>query len=314
MILARASKSQAGKDTILDFVCGATHSLPLTFQVERDWPIEKNVAKLVQENPGTGVIRFDNVRLDGSKAFIASPSVERFITTEWPILFTTGSGRPTPVYNGFVVAMSTNEGRVSEDLRNRSCEVLLAPVGDLASRKSPIGDPRTEYLPQNRLAIHAELLGIVERWNAAGRPIDREVRHTFRPWAEAIGGMLLVSGFKGFLANEAARRVETDPIREALAFLGFKRTGAWMRPGDWVLAADALGIAGLLIPPAFREGHERRAMAIGKLLSAHEDETFVFKSDDEDVILVLRKGRQRLSAGEEAKIVYSFEHVDHQQL
>lgn len=307
MILARATKSQAGKDTILDFVCGPTRSVPLTFQIDKDWPIEKNVASLIQENAGTGVIRFENVRLDGKKRFISSPSIERFITTPSPVLYTTGSGRPTPVRNAFVVCMSTNDGHLSEDFRNRSCEIMLSPKGDLASRKSPIGDPRSEFLPANALKIQAELLGIVERWNAERPPLDMNVNHTFKPWAQMIGGMLLVSGFKDFLANEAERRVETDPIREALAFLGFKRPNEWLRPGDWALAADQFGVAKELIPPAFREGDERRATALGKALKARVGETFVFRTDDEVVTMALRQSRHRLSPGTEGKVAYQFE-------
>lgn len=88
---------------------------------------------------------------------IASAFVERFITDPEPTLFSTGSGGPVRRKNNFVVAISTNFGTFSEDLMNRSLPIHLAPSGNVADRKSPIGNPKLEFLPRNRDRIEAEL-------------------------------------------------------------------------------------------------------------------------------------------------------------
>lgn len=180
----------------------------MTLQLNQDWPNEKNMANLAAKNPNAGVFAYRNIRLSSRTSSIASAFIERFITDPSPILHTTGSGKPTPVRNHFVVSMSTNEGAVSEDLENRSLKMMLVSNGDTAERKSPIGDPRYEYLPQNRRAIHAVLMGMIELWKATGCPLDLTVQCNFREWSKVIGGILQVNGFADFLGNRLESKVE----------------------------------------------------------------------------------------------------------
>ena len=122
--------------------------------------------------------------------------------------------------NDLVLAISTNSGTVSEDAMNRSLPIRLNSVGDVARRQSPIGNPRYEYLPANKARIAAELRGMVERWKAAGKPLNEDVRHPFSQWAKTIGGILKVNGYTDFLANYSMRKTSNDPIREAIGLLG----------------------------------------------------------------------------------------------
>ena len=119
-----------------------------------------------------------------------------------------------------MLAISTNFGSVSEDLMNRGLPVHLNPVGNVADRECPIGNPRHEYLPANRVRIAAELRGVVERWKAAGQPHDLEVRHPFSVWARIVGGILRVNGFRDFLGNYGVRKTVDDPLRKGLGILG----------------------------------------------------------------------------------------------
>ena len=64
-------------------------------------------------------------------------------------------------------------GASAKTSMNRGLPIHLNPVGNVADRVSPIGNPRLEYLPANRERIAAELRGMVERWKAAGQPLDR---------------------------------------------------------------------------------------------------------------------------------------------
>ena len=50
---------------------------------------------------------------------------------------------------------------------------------------------------------------MIERWKAAGQPLDLEVRHRFSVWASIVGGILGVNGFPG--ENESERGATKVP-------------------------------------------------------------------------------------------------------
>src|SRR4051812_29384130 len=75
--------------------------------------------------------------------------------------------------------MTTNDGMLSQDLMDRALPIRLAPAGDVTRRQSPIGNPGLAYRPANRDRIEAELRGMIERWRAAGCPLDGSIRHPF---------------------------------------------------------------------------------------------------------------------------------------
>ena len=147
-----------------------------------------------------------------------------------------------------MVAISTNFGKVSEDLLNRSLPIHLSPIGDVTKRKSPIGNPKLEFLPAHREQIAAELRGMVDLWLKMGQPLDEEVRHPFSVWAKVVGGILKVNGFGDFLANYGTRRTADDPIREGLGLLGAKTPNKWLRMAGWARLTGELGLTKTLFP------------------------------------------------------------------
>jgi hypothetical protein len=219
ILIVTANKSHSGKDTVIDFAAGETRTVAITYQ-QTSWAIERAFAGAVKSNPDVGVVVIGNARLDRGDKFIASAFLERFATDPEPMLFSTGTGPPVRRPNDLVLAISTNFGSVSEDLMNRGLPVHLHLVGDVADRVSAIGNPRHEYLPKNRKRIAAELRGIVGRWNAAGQPLDEDVRHPCSVWAKIMGGILMVNGFRGFLENYGMRKTVDDPLRYGLGILG----------------------------------------------------------------------------------------------
>ena len=102
-------------------------------------------------------------------------------------------------------------------------------VGNVADRKSPIGNPRLEFLPANKHRIAAELRGMVCRWKKAGMPLNENVRHPFSLWAKNVGGILLANGFKDFLTNYGQHKTLDDPLRHGLAILGAAKPKEWLK-------------------------------------------------------------------------------------
>ncbi len=228
-----------------------------------------------------------------------------------PTLFSTGTGAAIRPRNNFLIAISTNFGTVSEDILNRALPIHLNSLGDIAGRKSAVGNPKHEFLPANREQIAAELHGMIVRWVNAGSPLDHKVCHPFSLWAKTIGGILAESGFTDFLGNYGNRKMVDDPLRAGLAILGASRPDVWLRPCEWANAVIELGLQKSLVRDADRGSDAGMARGIGKVLSGHQSETFSVELEDEDRILRLQLERQRARiGGREAHIRYRFVNLD----
>jgi hypothetical protein len=290
--IVTATKSHAGKETIVSFMAGGTASTSISYE-RADWALQQAFVAAVRLDSRIGVVNIENVRQDPRIREISSAFLERFITDPKPLLFSTKVRTPVQRTNDLVLAMTTNFGIVGEDLMNRSLPIHLHPVGDVADRQPAIGNPKLEFLPSNRDQIEAELRGMVERWKRADKPLDLTVRHPFTEWAQVIGGILRVNGFTDFLANYAVRRTVDDPVRKSLGLLGTYKPDQWLSANDWAALVALLGLKDSLIPPADRESPESRRRGLGVVLSAHEGETCKAETDDAVLTLQLEKARRR---------------------
>ncbi len=297
VVLVTATKSHAGKDTIIAFASGTNKSVSISYQAT-SWAVERSFVGAVKTNPDAAVIVVENARLDGREKVIASAFLERFATDPEPQLFSTGTGAAIRVRNEFVLAISTNFGSVSEDILNRAISIHLNPVGNIADRDSPIGNPKLEFLPANREKIASELLGMIERWKTAGKPLDDDARHPFGPWAKVVGGILRVNGFTDFLANYGNRKTSDDPIRRGLGILGSSQPDEWLASGEWAKLAVDLGLEKSVIPAADQGTDAGRKRGIGVVLTNHRDETLVVEMEAGITTLRLEKERRRWSGGE----------------
>jgi hypothetical protein len=191
--------------------------------------------------------------------------------------------------NKFVVMLNSNEGSLSIDLLNRSLPIRLAPTGDVTQRKSPIGNPKLEYLPVHRKEIEAERWGMIDRWATVGRPLDESVaQYPMGPWAKVIGGILMVNGLKDFLGNYSATRAVADPVREALGQLAFYNNGRMVRISELVKSAVQYGLAKTLLPGVDTVNEASVTRALGHLLRRYADETFTVHSPAGESGLYLR--------------------------
>ncbi|MCD0459573.1 hypothetical protein [Roseiconus lacunae] len=313
IILATASKSHAGKDTIIAFASGLNDQCSISYQ-GTDWALERSLVGAINYNPEARVVVIENARLDRRGSLISSAIIERFATDPNPFLFSTGTGPARRRRNDFVLAISTNFGSVSEDILNRSLPIHLDPVGHVADRVTPIGNPKLEFLPANRELIAAELRGMIERWKVAGMPLDEFARHPFSEWAATVGGILKVNGIDGFLANYGKRRVADDPVRSSISLLGASvAADEWHRADSLTRTASTLGILKQMIPSNSQETFESRKRGLGVVLSAHQHETFLSETDSHISVLRLEKGRRRFE-GEAPHIRYRFVSIDRSEI
>ena len=312
VLIVTANKSHAGKDTVITFAAGTAGSISISYQAT-NWAVERNFVGALKLNPDVGVVVIENARLDRGDRFLASAFLERFATDPEPLLFSTGTGPPVRRRNDIVLAISTNFGSVSEDLMNRGLPIHLNPVGNVADRVSPIGNPRLEYLPANKERIAAELRGMIERWKAAGQPLDEDVRHPFSVWAKRIGGILRVNGFRDFLGNYGVRKTVDDPQRKGLGLLGSQAPDEWLQASEWAKHVSKLGLVKAVIPPADQDSEAGRARGLGVVLKAHSGETFQTETETKKLTLRLEWRRGRFE-GSDAQVRYRFVLIEQEDL
>jgi hypothetical protein len=320
LVSLTATKSFAGKGTVAEFVQGSVSKADVLYE-SLDWPMQRQFQMQVQADPSVGLVVFDNVRLDssgGRAKLIRSGFLESFITSREVVLASPGAGKPMRLANRYVAVITTNDGLLSPDLMNRALSIHLAPRGDVQDRHSPIGNPKFEFLPQNRDRIEAELRGMIERWKAAGCPLDSTIVHPMSGWARTIGGILKVSGFTDFLGNQRVRRTADDPVSHAIGILGADSPGNARRPSEWAAQAVELGLAKILFSLLDRDTLRGRERAIGVVLNRHRDETFEVITEKAgqrlQLRLRLRGGCRRWQRGKNPHTRYVFDVIDQKVL
>ncbi len=307
-----STKSHGGKETIIQFAAGGTSKVSVDYQAA-DWAFRQGLVAALRACPEAGLVNVENARLGRGDKFIASATLERFLTDPEPVLHSSKVRDALTIRNNLVMTISTNFGSVSEDLMNRGVPVHLNPVGDVANRESPIGNPKHEYLPANRERIEAELRGMIERWKEAGRPLDTSVKHAFTEWAQTVGGILRVNGFSDFLSNYGQRRTADDPLRRGLGLLGAARPGEWLTATDWAQLVVQLGLMKAVVPEADQDSDAGRARGAGVVLAAHEGETFHARTEDEVLTVCLHRARKRFEPGKPSTR-YRFEVLAREEL
>ena len=314
-VLVTASKSHAGKGTLIEFIRGKTAKAEISYE-DKDWPMQRNLHEQLLQKPEIGVINFDNVRTDssGRAKLIRTGFLESFITNSEIVLSSaTSRSKPIRTPNKFVVLLNTNEGSLSIDLLNRSLPIRLNPTGDLPERiarakKLLGGDVKHDWLPGHRDQVEAELWGMIDRWVKEGKPLDQDVKHPMGPWAQTIGGILMVNGFKEFLANYSDTRSAADPIREAIGILAFHAGKQPKRAAEIARIAIAQGLAKVLLAKVDTSNDSACEREIGIKLSPFHDEIFSVRTASEQIVYRLRKQKGRFSVGK-PHFRYSFEEI-----
>ena len=308
LILITSTRSHSGKGTLTECLRGSIPKADILYEA-LDWPMQSQFQRQLQTDADIGVIVFDNVRLDssgGRAKCIRSAFLESFLTSSEVTLASPTAGDPLRLSNRFVVTLNSNEGTLSIDLMNRSLPIHLAPTSDVCEKQTVIGNPKLEFLPKFGRQIEAEFRGMIERWKAAGSPMDASVRHPMSNWARTVGGILKMNGFTDFLANYGTRKSADDPLREALAILGAAQPDKPLRPAAWAKLAVDQGLAKTLFSPNERDTAKGRERNIGVILKRHLQVIFEAQTDSATYSLRLEGGFRRWTPGEHPHTRYRF--------
>ena len=233
---------------------------------------EKQLATRVEA--GDRVIIVDNAK---TAKPIESPVLERCITDTRLNFRRLGSntsiGRPQ---NDVLFCLTMNLVQLGADLRRRALPVnleLSADVRDAAFTHDDV----LGWVQEHRQAALAELLGLVQRWMDAEKPLSEvPARHsTGHRWAATIDGILAHAGMPGFLSNFEASEHAFDPKYEVMLDIVRAHHGREpMTAGQWA------GVLGDVLEDRFKErngqirSERARATIVGALFSEYADARF----------------------------------------
>jgi len=194
-----------------------------------DEEFEKRLGAIVHRGATTIII--DNAKASGRHPRIESACLERSITDPILSFRLLGKSVSIRVENSHIICITANTPQVGRDLVTRSVVINLYFEGNPERRSFTIADPEG-YAEQYRIELLGELVGMVERWKAAGMPMANvHSRFNKRGWGNIVGGILEVAGEPDFLANAEEAAATLDETRrefaELVAVLADHPQGIW---------------------------------------------------------------------------------------
>ncbi len=274
-VAINGNKPGVGKSTLARVIGvladGSTEPSTVSWCPE-ETEFEKQLATRVEA--GDRVIIVDNAK---TAKPIESPVLERCITDTRLNFRRLGSNTSiSRAQNDVLFCLTMNLVQLGPDLRRRALPVNLEMRGEVRDARFELDDV-LGWVQAHRDAAVGELLGMVQRWIEAGKPLSESpARHSVsQRWAATIDGILAHAGFPGFLSNFEASEHAFDPKYEVMVEIVRRFAGREpMTAGQWA------GVLGDVLEERFRErgGGERseraKATIVGALFTEYADARF----------------------------------------
>lgn len=189
--------------------------VPAIPYIANDEELQKRIIARIQRSR-CRLLFLDNAKTTVGGA-VSSPVLESLSSDSVISGRLLGTSCEVAIKNDLLFAMTMNCTNISPDLLSRSLPIQLRyEEGDPRHRDFEREDP-LQFARENRDGILAELLGMVDYWNAQGQP-RVESSHRCHQWASLIGSVLHSCGFPEFLTNfdTAAEEFnsQTEELRE----------------------------------------------------------------------------------------------------
>ena len=244
-VLFNGNQPELGKSILAQIIAILRDGSPVVTvtYIANDEEFEKRLGSVVQGGATTIII--DNAKAGGRNPRIDSACLERSITDPILSFRLLGFSRDIRAENSHIFCVTANTPDVSRDLITRSVVINLQYEGNPLKRSFSILDPEG-FAEEHRLAILGELIGMVERWKAAGMPLSNAAsRFNKRGWAKIIGGILEANNEPDFLSNAESAATELDETRrefaELVAAMAEHEQGTWTG-GELVSLATRHGL------------------------------------------------------------------------
>jgi hypothetical protein len=209
--LVNAPLERTGKSKLVEEVLGGVllgSPTPAAQQVTDPEEFKKHVTGYLLQ--GRTLVHMDNVNDAMNLGNLASLLTAAYF--EGRLL---GTNSVVSLRNTLIWVASGNNVEGSAEVIKRVVPVHLQPKDDHPEDR-PAEDFRhadlRPYIRSVRRQVLAVLLGMVEVWKAAGRPLPEGTTPLggFEEWARVVGGILQANGFRRWMANARAWRKVAD--------------------------------------------------------------------------------------------------------
>ncbi len=152
------------------------------------------------------------LHLDNLPPYIDSATLASLLTATTYRGRMLGSNRVVSLPNNLTVVSSGNNVQASGEIIKRSVPIILQPATANPENRCDFQHRDLRgYVRENRRLILSCLLGLIENWIGAGKPMHASTMGGFEDWSGAIGGILRVNAFKEWRANEKEWREAANP-------------------------------------------------------------------------------------------------------
>lgn len=196
---------------------------------------EKRITALLLS--GASVAHLDNLR-----EFVDSPALASLLTSTVYQGRELGHSRIVSIPNGLTLVGTGNNVHATGEVAKRVVPIRLLPPTESPETRQDYRHPLLrEYVESARPRVLGALLGLVEAWRTAGRPLGSVGFGGFERWAAVLGGIMHTAGYPEWLGNVAEWRGDANDFGSELAML----VDAWhaAHGGEWVATADLFTLA-----------------------------------------------------------------------
>jgi hypothetical protein len=269
MHLLNAPIERTGKSKLVNEVMGLiitgrdTPSMQIT---EREEEREKRILAMLLQ--GETLMHLDNL-----PHYIDSPALSSLLTTKCFLGRILGYSRNVSLPNNLTIIGTGNNVQASGEIAKRVVPIMIEPTTANPEARTDFQHPDIRaYARQQRRVVLECLLGLVENWLAADRPLHANRLGGFESWSETIGGILQVNGLRKWRTNEGEWRKQANPHgSEWESFVA-----AWHATFalEEVTVKDLLALAGRIEIFPFvlaKATPQAQGAAFGKMLQRHVD-------------------------------------------
>jgi hypothetical protein len=245
MVLLDGNQPGVGKTLLartVGVVLGGTDPRPISYTADDD-ELAKRLCATVREEP-CRVLIVDNAKVRGGST-IDSPTLEANSMAPEISFRILGLSQNYTRPNDLLWFLTMNDSKTSSDMVSRMLPIRLAFEGDPRDRRFGGLGP-VAYARECRVAILAELAGIVDHWTQSGRP-EGTRGHRCGHWAKVAGGIMCAAGFPEFLGNIDEAAVTFNGALDELAALA-----------EFAIAIGGNNATAFIVPADVRGG-----MAVG---------------------------------------------------
>lgn len=152
------------------------------------------------------------IHLDNVSGFLNSPALASLITATVYSGRVLGRSEIVSLPNRLTMVASGNNIRATGEIAKRTVPIRLQPTTEHPEDRTDFKHPDvTSYVTQQRPQVLGALLGMVEMWRRAGRPLAQNPLGGFERWAAVVGGILQHAGLADWLGNTREWTSDADP-------------------------------------------------------------------------------------------------------